>query len=265
MSAFRLAAVLIVAIICLATSPGAARAEGPAKSGIEERLGQFVPGDLEFVDETGRVVRLGGLIDRPTIVSLVYYECPSVCRPLLEEVATMLARLSEMDLVPGKDYRVLTISFDETDSPAGSTRLKREYYNSLPDGFPERAWTFLTGDSSAVHAFTESVGFSFNRVDRDFAHPTTLIVLSSEGKITRYLFGARYLPADIKLALLEARAGRVGPTITKFFQFCFSYDPEGRKYVLNVTRVVGASMLIGVMGFVIFLTASGRRRTTKAG
>lgn len=235
------------------------------ESGIEERLGQYVPVDLELVDEEGRTVRLGDLIDRPTIVSLVYYECPSVCRPLLDEVSTMLGKLSEMDLEAGEDYRVLTISFDEMDSPRGSARLKKEYYRTLPDGFPGNAWTFLTGDSSAVHEFTQSVGFSFKRVDNDFAHPTTLVVLAPGGKITRYLFGARYLPTDIKLALLEASEGRVGPTIAKFFQFCFSYDPEGRKYVLNMTRVVGASMLFGLAGFVVFLTASGRRRSIKAG
>ena len=150
-------------------------------------------------------------------------------------------------------------------SPAGSARLKKEYYSTLPDGFPADAWTFLTGDSTAVQAFTRSVGFTFKRDGKDFAHPTTLIVLASDGKITRYLFGAQYLPVDLKLALLEASEGRVGPTIAKFYKFCFSYDPEGRKYVLNITRVVGASMFLGLAGFAVFLTASGKRRTNKAG
>jgi len=262
-SALRLA--LTIAFCAALALPALAWDPAGNAAGIEERLGEYVPMELELVDETGHAVRLGDIVDRPTIVSLVYYECPSVCRPLLQEVSTMLGKLTDMNLVPGKDYRVLTISFDDTDSPEGSARLKKEYYHSLPDGFPADAWTFLTGDSSAVHDFTESVGFSFKRSGKDFAHPTTLIVLSPEGKITRYLFGAQYLPNDIRLALLEASQGRVGPTIAKFFQFCFSYDPEGRKYVLNITRVVGASMLFGIAGFVIFLTASGRKRQVKTG
>jgi protein SCO1/2 len=263
-SLLRLVPAIIVAVT-ISVSAGDARAEDPVTSGIDERLGEYVPIDLMLADESGKIVRLGDLIDRPTIVSLVYYDCPSVCRPLLEEVSTMLGKLSDMDLVPGKDYRVLTISFDDTDSPAGSARLKKEYYTTLPDGFPADAWTFLTGDSAAVQAFTGSVGFTFKRDGKDFAHPTTLIVLAPGGKITRYLFGARYLPVDLKLALLEASEGRVGPTIAKFYKFCFSYDPEGRKYVLNITRVVGASMLIGLAGFAVFLTASGKRRTKRAG
>jgi len=229
--------------------------------------------DLELVDETGKTVALGSIIDRPTIVTLVYYSCPSVCRPLLKEVTATLGKLQKMDLVPGEDYRVITISFDDTDSPDGSARLKKEYYTGLPDAFPESAWTFLTGDSAAISRFTEAVGFQFNRTGEDFAHPATLIVLAADGKITRYMFGspssrsyiddnavAGYLPADVKMALLEASQGRVGATLTKLVKFCFSYDPEGRKYVLNATRIVGGSTLLGVLGLLLFLTASGKRR-----
>jgi protein SCO1/2 len=264
-STVRVAMSLLVCVILVSTAY-AADPVPEERSGIEERLGEYVPLDLKLVDEAGHDVRLGDLIDRPTIVSLVYYECPSICRPLLAEVTTMLGKLIDLDMTPGEDYRVITISFDEHDGPEGSARLKKEYYSSLPDGFPAAAWTFLTGDSASIHTFTESVGFSFKRVDDDFAHPTTLVVLAPDGKITRYLIGSRYLPVDIKLALLEASEGRVGPTIAKFFQFCFSYDPEGRSYVLNITRVVGASMLIGLAGFAVFITASGKkRRTNKAG
>ncbi|MDH3198077.1 MAG: SCO family protein [Candidatus Krumholzibacteria bacterium] len=241
----------------------AQRAEAPG--GIDQRLGERVPLELRFVAENGDTVRLGQLVDRPTIVSLVYYTCPSVCRPLLEEVASMLAKLRAMEMRPGEDYRVLTISFDETDSPAGSARLKREYYQMLPAGFPREAWTFLTADAATIAAFTEAVGFHYRREGEDFAHPTTLIVLSAEGKITRYLFGAEYLPADIKLALIEASKGITGPAIARFLRFCFSYDPEGQRFVLNATRILGLSTLMGLTGFVVFLTASGRRRKKKVG
>jgi protein SCO1 len=231
--------------------------------GISEKLGQRVAENLVFTDESGDTVTLARLIDRPTLVTLVYYTCPSICRPLLDEVTDMLAKLQAVDMQPNRDYRLLTISFDATDSAAGSTRLKDEYYRRLPGGFPKDAWTFLTADSATIAAFTQSVGFGFRKAGADFAHPTTLLVLSPEGKITRYLTGSEYLPLDIKMALVEARQGRVGATIVKFYKFCFSYDPSGEKFVLNTTRLVGLSTLLGVAGIVVFVTASGRRRGKK--
>jgi protein SCO1/2 len=175
----------------------------------------------------------------------------------------MLGKLQSIDMQPGRDYRVLTISFDETDSPRGSTRLKDEYYRTLPDGFPRDSWTFLTADSATIAAFTHAVGFGFRRAEKDFAHPTTLVVLAPDGKITRYLTGSKYLPLDIKMALIEAREGRIGATVIKFYKFCFSYDPSGEKIVLNTTRIVGLSTLAGVAGIVLFVTASSRRREKK--
>lgn len=250
--------------VCFVLAASVSSPFATEESGIEEQLGKYVPMDLQLVNEAGDSVRLGELIDRPTIISLVYYSCPSVCRPLLDEVSVNLGKLMKMDLEPGKDYRMLTISFDDTDSPAGSARLKNEYYATLPNGFPRDAWTFLTGDSASIARFTNSVGFKFQRAGKDFAHPTTLVIVSPTGKIARYLFGAEYLPLDIKLALFEAKQERVGPTIARFLQFCFSYDPSGRKYVLNITRVVGLSTLIGLTGLIIFLTA-GKRRSNKVG
>jgi protein SCO1/2 len=181
----------------------------------------------------------------------------------LNEAADMLGKLQAIDMQPNRDYRMVTISFDNTDSPDGSTRLKDEYYRSLPDGFPRDAWTFLTADSATIAAFTQAVGFGFKRAGSDFAHPTTLVVLSPEGKITRYLTGSEYLPLDIKLALVEAREGKIGATIVKFYKFCFSYDPSGEKFVLNTTRIVGLSTLAGVAGIVLFVAGSHRRREKK--
>ncbi len=235
----------------------------PLKIGLTEHLGDKANTDLRFVAENGDTVTLKDLVDRPMLVSLVYYTCPSICRPLLNEVADMLGKLEKVDMQPGRDYRMLTISFDETDSPEGSTRLKDEYYRKLPDGFPRDSWTFLTADSATIAAFTQSVGFGFQRAATDFAHPTTLVVLAPDGKITRYLTGSEYLPLDIKMALIEAREGRIGATVVKFYKFCFSYDPSGEKFVLKTTRIVGLSTLAGVAGIVLFVSAANRRREKK--
>jgi protein SCO1/2 len=231
--------------------------------GINEKLGDRVPGDISFVNEHGDTVTLEQLVDRPTLVSLVYYTCPSVCRPLLTEVTSMLGKLQKVDMQPNRDYRMITISFDPTDSPAGSARVKDEYYHALPDGFPRDAWTFLTADSASVAAFTGSVGFAFKKFEKDFAHPTTLVVLARDRTITRYLTGSEYLPLDIKMALVEAREGKIGATIVKFYKFCFSYDPSGQKFVLNATRLVGLGTLAGVAAILGFVFVAGRRREKK--
>lgn len=232
---------------------------------IDEQLGDRVPLDLQFHDETGHTVRLGDLIDRPTIVSLVYFECPSVCRPLLGELAETLGKLKTLGANAGTDYRVLTVSFNDRDTPAGAEHLKEQYLATLPDNFPKDAWTFLTADSTTIARLTQAVGFHFFRSGNGFAHPTSLVILGPDGKITRYLLGAKYLPVDVKMALYEAKRGRVGPTIAHFFQFCFNYDPKGKSYVLDTTRIVGVSTLLGVLVLVTALTVSGKRRKKKVG
>lgn len=244
-------------------APAAARDSSPpaaGSAGIDEQLGQYAALDLVMVNEHGDSVRLESLVDRPTVVALVYYTCPSVCRPLLDEVTDVLGKLYHLQMKPGVDYRVLTVSFDEHDRPEDSARLRSEYAARLPFSFPDSAWTFLTSDAETIGRFTQSVGFRFKRVGEEFVHPSALIVLSPKGKITRYLYGAEYLPLELKMAIYEASAGRVGPTIARMLRICFSYDPEGRKYVLNVTRIVGAGMVLTLVGFALYLTAAGRRR-----
>jgi protein SCO1/2 len=260
---------LAVAFLCVTVfahaddTPGLAGVGKADEAGIDEQLGGYVALDQVFVNEKGDSTRLGDLIDRPTIVSLVYYTCPSVCRPLLAELTKMLGKLQQMDMRPGQDFRVVTISFDENDKPEDSARLKKEYYEQLPDGFPASAWTYLTGDSTSIARVTDSVGFHFQRKGDMFAHPTTLVILSPQGKITRYMYGSEYLPADLKMALVEAQKGIAGPTIARFLKFCFSYDPKGRKLVVNITRIVGLSTLLGIATVALFLTISGKRRKEK--
>jgi protein SCO1/2 len=256
---------VLLTLALSATAVAAQQSGGTAGAGIDEKLGELIAKDIVLIDEKGDSVRLGDVVDRPTIITLVYYNCPSVCRPLLNEMSAMLAKLLDLKMKPGEDYRVVTISFDEHDGPAGSARLKNEYMHQLPDGFPGDAWVFLTGDAVAIQQFTQSVGFAFKRVGEDFVHPATLVVLSPEGKITRYLYGAEYLPLDLKMAVYEASEGRVGPTIAKMLKFCFSYDPEGRQYVLNLTRIVGTVMILSLVGFAVFLTAAGKRRSKEVG
>ena len=209
--------------------------------GVDEKLGQTIPLDITFRDEQNQPVSLKALFTKPVILSLVYYTCPSVCPRIMSGTAQVLAR---MGADSRGDYSVLTVSFDETDKPVVAAQRKKNYLKAINQPFPEEDWRFLTGDAESIRRLTEAVGFQFQRRGDAFEHPSLLIVLSPQGKITRYLYGVTYLPFDVKMALAEASEGRVGPTISRVLLFCFSYDPEGRTYVFNILKVTGLVTLI---------------------
>ena len=169
--------------------------------------------------------------------------------------------LDKVTLEPGKDFSVLTISFDENDNPEDSKEKKRNYMTAMQRPFPQESWKFLTGDVQNIRHFTDAVGFHFKREKNGFIHPLVLIILSSDGKIARYLQGATFLPFDLKMALVEASEGRTGSTINRVLQFCFSYDPKGRTYVPNIMRILGISIFIFLIAFVIFLRATGKKKS----
>ena len=121
-------------------------------------------------------------------------------------------------------------------------------------------WRFLTGDKENIHQLTDAIGFHFKRQGQDFLHPVSLVILSPDGKITRYIYGTEFLPFDIKMALLEASEGRVGPTLSKVLRFCFSYDPKGRKYVFNTLKVTGIVTLLFALSLILFLVFKGKRK-----
>jgi protein SCO1/2 len=229
--------------------------------GLTERLGQQVPLDLVFNDENGEPVTLKRLIHDPTVLVLVYYHCPDVCSALLLSVAGVLNKLP---LDPGRLYQVISVSFDETEKSELALERKKIYLNMIDRPFPEEAWRFLTGDPMNIRKLTDSVGFHFKREGKDFLHPVSLVILSPNGKITRYLYGTDLLPLDLRMAILEASEGRVGPTISKVLRFCFSYDPKGRKYVFNTLKVTGIVTLLFALCFITFLVFKGRRRESKA-
>jgi protein SCO1/2 len=225
--------------------------------GIDQELGQYVPLDLTFNDENGNPVSLRQLIRTPTILALVYYHCPNVCSLLLQNLADVLNKLPAE---PGKEYIALAVSFDETEEPSLALEKKKIYLKMIEKPFPEEDWRFLTGNKENIHKLTDAVGFHFKRVGEDFQHPVALIVLASDGKIIRYMYGEDPLPFDLKLALIEASQGRIGPAISKVVRFCFSYDPKGRKLVFNMLKVTGIVTLLFALSFVVFLLFKGKRQ-----
>ena len=228
--------------------------------GINEKLGQVIPLDLTFHDENGNPVSLKQLIHTPTILAPVYLHCPNVCSLLLQNLADALNRLPAE---PDKEYRVLSVSFDEREKPSFALERKKVYLQMIEKPFPQDAWRFLTGDKENIDKLMDSIGFHFKRVGGDFQHPVALIIVTPDGKITRYLYGSDLLPFDIKIALLEASQGRIGPTISKVVRFCFAYDPKGKKLVFNTLKVTGIVTLLFALSFIVFLLFKGKKQHSK--
>jgi protein SCO1/2 len=231
-----------------------------SRIGIDEKLGQFIPLDLTFHDETGKPVVLGQLIRTPTILTLVYYHCPNVCSLLLQNLADVLNRLPAE---PDKEYRVISLSFDEKEKPDLALQRRGIYRKVIQKPFPEDTWRFLTGGKDNIRKLADAVGFHFKRVGEDFEHPVSLIILAPDGKITRYMYGTDFLPFDLKMALMEASRGKIGPAISKVVRFCFNYDPKANKLVFNTLKVTGTVTLLFALSFVVFLLFKVRKRYPK--
>ena len=232
-------------------------ADGPSDSvGLDERLGKKIPLELSFYDEQGQTVKLAELVNKPTVIAPIYYRCPNVCHFLQGDLARVLPQLK---LTGGEDYQVLSISFDETETAELAKRSRDTYYAAMSKELPRDAWRFLTGERDAIMALTSAAGFRFQKVGNDFLHPVVFFVVSPDGQIVRYLHGTHVLPKDLTLALFEAKEGRVGSTIRKVVQFCFSFDPDRKTYVFNVLRVSATVILVTLGVFLGLLVLSGKK------
>ena len=238
------------------SAPVAAPSFSPEEVGINEKLGATIPLDLELKAEDGKPVTLRQLIDKPTILTLNYFRCAGICTPQLGGVAEVLNRTQA---IPGRDFQVLTVSFDERDEPEVAAQKRTNYLGEITRPFPPAAWRFLTGPGATTKALADAVGFKFKAVNDDFVHAAAIIFISPKGQITRYMYGVTYLPADLQLAAQEAARGEAQPTINKFLKFCFSYDPAGRRYVLNTTAIGATVIILAALIFVFALTRRGRQ------
>ncbi len=232
----------------------------PEEVGIEEKLGATIPLDLVLKGEDGQPITLRQLIDKPTILTLNYFRCAGICTPQLNGVAEVLNRTES---IPGKDFQVLTVSFDERDEPEVAAQKRTNYLGEISRPFPPSAWRFLTGPGATTRALADAVGFKFKQVNGDFVHAAAIIFISPKGQITRYMYGTTYLPADLQMAAQEAARGEAQPTINKFLKFCFSYDPAGRKYVLNTTAIGATVTLLAAAIFLAVLVLRGRGSKVK--
>ena len=228
--------------------------------GIVEHLDEYLPDNLMVLDTDGNPQNLKSLIDKPTVLMWVYYRCPGICSPLMTSLAETIEKT---DLILGKDYQVITISFDYTEGSDLAIKKRRNYLDLIKRDVDESGWQFYTADSLNIALGTEVTGFRYKKAGNDYMHSATLIMLSPDAKITRYLQGTYFLPFEFKLALVEASQGKSGPTIFKVLQFCYSYDPAGQQYVLNVTKVAGTIILgIGLIVFLILILKPRKKVNT---
>ena len=236
--------------------------------GVDEKLGNNIPLDVTFNDEEGNPVTLRELITGPTVLALVYYNCPGICNPLMFELANVM---NKSDLEPGYDYNVIAISIDKFENPEKASIKKKEMLSGFDKEISPDSWRFLTGSEENIKAVTNSAGFYFKREGNELRHAGTLIFLDKNGKICRYLFpsytenhGYGILPFDFKMAVIETSESKVTPTVARFLRFCFSYDTEGQKYALNFTRIFGAAILIFVGIFLLVIKLKPKKKIIKA-
>lgn len=227
--------------------------------GVIEHLDEFLPDSISLINENGQQVWLADVIDKPTIINFVYYRCPGICSPLMEAVAGVM---DKSDLAPGVDYQVLTISFDPSETIDLGIRKKANYLNLMTNKVEEakKGWLFFTSDSASIVRATNAIGFKYKRTGNDYLHAASLTVVSKDGKITRYLNGMYFLPFEWKMAIVEASKGQSGPTLNKVLRFCYSYDPIGQTYVMNITKVSGTVILFFGVIFLLILVLKPKRR-----
>jgi len=229
------------------------------KVGIDEHLGAKVPLNLKFVNSSSDTVILSNLITKPTLLYFVYFHCGGICNPLQNSVADAIGRLK---LKAGEDYNIITVCFDAKATTEDAKKWKNNSLQVMNMTIAPDVWNVLTGDSNSIKKLTDAVGFYYKSDGQgDFIHAGSIFAISPTGIICRYLyFDKNYNPFDLKMALLEAGQNKTNPTLKTVLQFCFSYDPQGKHYVFNTTRVIGVLMLLSSAGLFLFLFLSGRKK-----
>jgi len=251
---------LVWGLLVLSAVPAMAQLNEEAVE-FDEHLGETVPGDIVLIDEDGNEVLFAEFIDKPTLMTMVYFECPGICVPLLNEIADILGK-SRLDPIK-QPFQFLSVSFEPKDTPAMAKTKQENYLKLVGRTLPPETWRFFTADQENIDKLTAALGFKYKRAGKEYTHPGGISILSPERKIVRYLYGTQFLPFDFEMGVYEASSGTVRPTTARLLQFCFSYDPEGRTYVFNLARVVAVVMMISVAFFIVFLIYSTRGRRGK--
>src|SRR6202166_1085596 len=234
--------------------------------GIEQHLNAQVPPDLIFRDESGRVVKLGDYFGRkPLILNLVYYNCTMLCGEALAGLSSAM-RLIKFDV--GNEFDVVTVSFDPRETPEMAAAKKANYVKRYGRANAAGGWHFLTGQSESINALTKSVGFQYQYDSKtnQYAHATAIMVLTPQGRISRYFYGVDFPPKDLRMGLVEASQGKIGNAVDAVLLYCYHYNPETGKYgamVGNILRMAAAATILLLGGLLFILWRLDRSVTRK--
>jgi protein SCO1/2 len=230
---------------------------------IDQRLGQQLPLDATFRDETGKTVKLGDYFGKkPVILSLVYYQCQILC---MEDLNGLVGALEMVKLTPGKDFQVVIVSIDPAETSAMAAAKKALYVKRYGRPETETGWHFLTGDPSNITALAKATGWGYVRLPQPdgkppmFAHASSIEVVTPEGRMAQYYLGVEYAPRDLQLGLVEASHNTIGTPVDNILTYCYRYDPKLNRHSLVIARVVQAGCLLTVLGLGSFMLVSFRR------
>ena len=227
--------------------PSNVRPPGLKNVGFEQHLDQQIPPNLQFRDETGKSVRLADYFGkRPLVLNLVYFQCPMLCGEVLQGLTKSL-KILKFDV--GKQFDVLTVSFDPRETPELASAKKAQFLKMYGRPGAEAGWHFLTGEQSSIEALTNAAGFQyqFDPKTGQFAHATAIMVLTPEGKIAQYYYGVDYAPKDLRLGLVQAADNKIGNVVDQVLLYCYHYDPTTGKYGAIVTRVLRLAALATIL------------------
>jgi protein SCO1 len=230
---------------------------------FEQRLDAQIPLDLPFRDEDGNAVTLGQYFGtKPVVLSLVYYRCPMLCGLVLEG---MVRALKVLAFDVGKEFEVVTVSFDPAETPALASQKKASVLAGYDRAGAAAGWHFLTGDQAAITRLTDAVGFHYQYVpeERQFAHAAGIMILTPQGRLARYFYGVDYAPRDLRLGLIEAAQGKIGSPVDQLLLYCYRYDPVTGKYgavAMNIIRLGGVATVLALGGFMAVMLRRERRR-----
>jgi len=235
--------------------------------GFDQNIDQRIPLDTTFRDESGATVRLGDYFGkRPVVLVFAYYDCPMLCTQVIHGLSSALGVLS---LAPGKDFEIVTVSFNPRDTPAAAAAKKAVYLERYKEPGAAAAWHFLTGDEPSIERLTRAAGFRYawDADTRQFAHPSGIIVVTPDGRLARYLFGIEYGPRDLRFAIVEASAGKVGSVVDSLLLYCFHYDPVMGRYglvIMRAMRLAGAATVLALGAFILIMLRRERRAAVGA-
>jgi protein SCO1 len=244
--------------------PGMASSQVPnalREIGFDQNLDRPVPLDTILRDERGAAVRLGDFFGkRPVVLVFAYYDCPMLCTLVVNGLSSALGVLS---LAPGKDFEIVTVSFNPADTPASATAKKAVYLERYTRAGAAESWHFLTGDQQAIDRVTRAAGFRYvwDADTRQFAHPSGIVVLTPDGRIARYLFGIEYGPRDLRYAIVEASEGKVGNAADALLLYCYHYDPMTGRYglvVMRALRLAGGATVLALGAFIVVMVRRER-------